>query len=86
MKNFKLLLATAVLFAVGSAFTASSKAVAGEYILQGDTWVPIGDGDCETGSGTCDYLKTGSATTLQYPDQFQNPANFTANRPGVYVE
>ncbi|QPQ52039.1 hypothetical protein H3Z85_00480 [Chryseobacterium indologenes] len=37
MKNFKLLLGAAVVFAVGSAFTASNKA-AGEYVLIGSTY------------------------------------------------
>ncbi|ANF52950.1 hypothetical protein A0O34_21560 [Chryseobacterium glaciei] len=80
MKNFKLLLATAVLFAVGSAFTASSKTVAGEYVKDGDTWELKDGGTCELEpSEVCDYTKIGSATTEQYPDQFQNPANFSAH-------
>lgn len=76
MKNFKLLLATAVLFAVGSAFTASNK-VAGEYILQGSTYVlkSTQNGHCDASQNSiCDYTKinpSGSNT---------NPANFTPNR------
>lgn len=77
MKNFKLLLGIASVFAVGSAFTAKNKAFAGEYVLQGNTFVAITHG-CEDAPGEiCDYTKTGSATTPQYPNQYQNPANFT---------
>lgn len=79
MKNFKLLLGSAVLFAVGSAFTASNNA-AGEYVKNGDTWELKDGGSCISQPGaTCDYTKVGSATTPQYPDQYQNPANFAPN-------
>ncbi|ASE62015.1 hypothetical protein CEQ15_11205 [Chryseobacterium indologenes] len=80
MKNFKLLLGAAVVFAVGSAFTASNNKVAGEYILQGSTYVQVAHTCEEAPSEICDYTKTGSATTPQYPDQYKNPANFTPNR------
>lgn len=80
MKNFKLILGTAIVFAIGSAFTASNKAVSGEYILNGNTFELSPEHECEISPGSvCDYTKTGSATTPQYPNQFQNPANFTPN-------
>ncbi len=69
----------AIVFAVGSAFTATNKAAAGEYVKNGNTWeLKNLNGECiEQTSEICDYTKTGSATTPQYPDQNQNPANFT---------
>lgn len=80
MKNFKLILGLAIFFAIGSAFTASNKAVSGEYVLDGDTYVQV-EHTCEAApSEICDYTKTGSATTPQYPNQYQNPANFTPYR------
>ncbi|RQO37653.1 hypothetical protein DBR39_12230 [Chryseobacterium sp. KBW03] len=86
MKNFKLLLGAAVVFAVGSAFTASNKA-AGEYVLNGDTWELKDGGRCESEpSEICDYTKVGSATTPQYPNQYQNPANFTAHTTNARYE
>lgn len=74
------------MFAVASAFTASNKA-AGEYVLNGDTWELKDGGRCQDEAGSiCDYTKTGSATTPQYPDQYQNPANFSPNHTNaVYV-
>jgi hypothetical protein len=78
MKNFKLLLATAVLFAVGSAFTASSKVFAGEYVLQGSTFVlksTLPPGHCENEQNIiCDYTKTNPS------GDNTNPANFTPFR------
>lgn len=86
MKNFKLLLGAAVMFAVGSAFTASDK-VAGEYVLNGDTWELKDGGTCEAEpSAICDYTKVGSATTPQHPNQYQNPANFSPNRMNARYE
>ncbi|GEN71207.1 DUF6520 family protein [Chryseobacterium lathyri] len=74
MKNFKLLLGAAVLFAVGSAFTSSNKA-AGEYVLISGTYQLKSSrpaGNCESmQSATCDYTKinpSGSNT---------DPSNFT---------
>lgn len=77
MKNFKLLLLlTAIIFAIGSAFTANKKAVAGEYVLEGNTFTIV-EHSCELSPGDiCNYTKIGSATTPQYPNQYQNPANF----------
>lgn len=77
MKNFKLILGIAIVFAIGSAFTASNNAFAGEYILDGNTYVLVSHTCVSAPSEICDYTKTGSATTPQYPNQFQNPANFT---------
>jgi hypothetical protein len=85
MKNFKLLLATAVIFAVGSSFASVKSAVAGEYVLNGDTWQLKGNGTCQQIGGICDYTKTGDAVTEEYPNELQNPANFTANNNGTYV-
>lgn len=83
MKNFKLLLATAVVFAVGSAFTASPKDIGDEYVLQGGTYqlrssVP---GDCVGASGTCSYTKI--ANSGSQPDQ--NPANFQPRTAGTFI-
>lgn len=79
MKNFKLLLGAAVVFAVGSAFTASNKAVAGEYVYDSEnsTFVLKSalPGHCEDmPSEVCDYTKTNPG------GDNQNPANFTENR------
>lgn len=78
MKNFKLLLATAVVFAVGSAFTASNKAVEGEYVLIDGTYQlkssrPTGECQDMT-SQICDYTKTNPSGNNQ------NPANFTPHQ------
>lgn len=84
MKNFKLLLATAVMFAVGSAFTASPKDIGDEYVLQGSTYVlrsSLPNGFCEDGAGTCSYTKIANSGTN--PDQ--NSANFTHRRDGQFV-
>jgi hypothetical protein len=73
---------------VGSSFAASkNNSAADQYHLEGDTWV-VNDPEarCLSGASICDYLKTGSATTPQYPNENQNPANFTANRTGIYAE
>jgi hypothetical protein len=88
MKNFKLLLGAAIVFAVGSAFTATNNNVAGEYVLEGNTFVPKGEGICENEpSIICDYTKTGNATTSQYPQPELNPANFTPRTTNArYVE
>jgi len=86
MKNFKLLLATAVMFAVGSAFTAAEKnAVAGEYVLIGSTYVlkssRPASGHCEDNDqAICDYTKTNPSGNNT------NPANFTANSSGIWTE
>lgn len=78
MKNIKLLLATAVIITLGSAFTAINNHVVGEYVLQGDRYVPKGEGTCVAAPTIiCDYTKTGNGTTLQYPHPDLNPANFT---------
>ncbi|MGK6342542.1 DUF6520 family protein [Chryseobacterium sp. DT-3] len=77
MKNFKLLLGAAVIFAVGSAFTASNKAVAGEYVLQGSTYVlksTLPPGHCEQSQNICDYTKTNPSGNNT------DPANFTPNQ------
>lgn len=85
MKNYKLILAIAVVFAVGSAFTGKNKALSGEYILVGNTYVLV-EHACEVSPGDiCDFTKTGSATTPMYPDQYKNPANFTPNRINARV-
>lgn len=70
----------AVVFAVGSAFTAS-KSVDDLYVKNGNMWeLKSPTGDCiDQPAEVCDYTKTGSATTPQYPSQYQNPANFTAH-------
>lgn len=84
MKNFKLLLGAAVIVAVGSAFTANNNKVAGEYVLDGNTFVEKGEGTCiDEPSIICDYTKIGNATTPQYPLPELNPANFTPYRTGV---
>ncbi|QIH34464.1 DUF6520 family protein [Sphingobacterium sp. DR205] len=86
MKNFKLLLATAVVFAVGSAFTANNN-IAGEYVLNGDTWELKDGGLCRDEAGSiCDYTKVGSATTPEHPNQYENPDNFTPNRMDARYE
>ncbi|WP_316795527.1 DUF6520 family protein [Pedobacter agri] len=89
MKNFQLLLAGAIMIAVGSSFAAANNdSAADQYHLNGDIWeLNSPEADCIQNSNTvCDYLKTGSATTPQYPNENQNPANFTQNRIGMYVE
>ncbi|ASE62014.1 hypothetical protein CEQ15_11200 [Chryseobacterium indologenes] len=87
MKNFKLLLGAAIVFAVGSAFTANNSAV-DLYVKNGNTWeLKSPDGECiPQPSEVCDYTKTGSATTPQYPNQFDNPANFTAHQMNARYE
>lgn len=84
MKNFKLLLATAVVFAVGSAFTAAEKnAVAGEYVLIGSTYVLKSSrpaGRCLPSADTCDYTK------INPSGNNTNPANFAANASGTWTE
>ncbi|REC79512.1 hypothetical protein DRF60_06730 [Chryseobacterium elymi] len=86
MKNFKLLLGAAVLFAVGSAFTTSNKAFAGEYVLIAPNTYELKTnrpaGECrEMPSQICDYTKinpSGSNT---------DPNNFTPNtRNAQWVE
>ncbi|MNL17277.1 hypothetical protein D3C87_1383610 [compost metagenome] len=88
MKNFKLLLGAAVIFAVGSAFTANNNKVAGEYVLEGNRFVPKGEGSCiDEPTIICDYTKIGNATTPQYPQPELNPANFTPHTTNArYVE
>lgn len=78
MKNFKLLLATAVLFAVGSAFTVSNKALVGEYILGTDGTFRLKStqpaGHCENAQQEiCDYTK------VNLSGNDTDPANFTPN-------
>lgn len=79
MKNFKLLLGAAIVFAVGSAFTASKKAVAGEYVYDSENSIYVLKsqlpGQCvNTPSAICDYTKTNPN------GDNHDPANFTPNR------
>jgi len=84
MKNFKLLLATAVVFAVGSAFTAAEKnAVAGEYVLIDGVYQIKTDrpeGLCVQASETCDYTK------INPSGNNTNPANFQPFQAGRWEE
>lgn len=84
MKNFKLLLATAVIFAVGSAFTMSPKDIGDEYVLIDGTYVLRSQhpGTCFGQSGTCSWTKI--ANNGSNPDQ--NPANFQQRTTGQFVE
>jgi hypothetical protein len=77
MKKFKLLLAIAVLFAVGSAFTTTNKVLAGEYILVGSIFVlasTLPPGHCQIEPNhICNYTKTNPS------GNDTNPANFAPN-------
>ncbi len=69
----------AIVFAVGSAFTASNKTMAGEYVLVGSTYtlkssIPAGHCEDSEPSDICDYTKTNPTGNNE------NPANFTPNR------
>lgn len=73
MKNFKLLLGAAVVFAVGSAFTAVNKA-AGEYVKIGSTYELKSSrpaGEClDNPSATCDYTKINPSGSNTDPSNF----------------
>lgn len=85
MKNFKLLLAGAMMIAVGSSFAASgNNAVAGEYVLINGTYHlkserPEGS-DCVQSNEICDYTKINPAGNNT------DPANFQAHRAGTWTE
>ncbi|WP_306565193.1 hypothetical protein [Flavobacterium lindanitolerans] len=66
MKNFKLLLAAAVVFGAGSAFT-TLKSAPGEFVLDGGDYIPkdTAPGNCETGGDVCTYIWNGSAYVPQ---------------------
>lgn len=85
MKNFKLLLATAIVFAVGSAFTSVKDAPSGAYVKIGSTYVPVAgrDGQCELGGDFCSYNKIGNAGQGT-PSEFTNPANFQGVEAGQH--
>lgn len=83
MKNFKLLLATAVLFAVGSAFASTNtKAVTGEYYRDASGFHLKGpDGECVDNGPSCSY------TIINPSGSLTDPNNFTpVNDPGVWDE
>ncbi|WP_412468786.1 DUF6520 family protein [Pedobacter sp. KLB.chiD] len=84
MKNFKLLLAGAIIIAVGSSFAASESSAAGEYVLVDGVYQLKSDrpdtGACEQSNDICDYTKinpNGNNTDSQ---------NFQPYRAGTWVE
>ncbi|MDR6919488.1 DUF6520 family protein [Chryseobacterium sp. 2987] len=87
MKHFKLFLGAAIVFAVGSAFTASNSAV-DLYVKNGSIYqLKSPSGECiRQTEAVCDYTKTGSATTPEHPNEYENPANFTANQMDARYE
>ncbi len=77
MKNFKLLLAGAIMIAVGSSFAAQLDAdPSGEYVLVNGIYVPVAGrtGECVDTGTFCSYNKIGNAPGES--GEFQNPANF----------
>ncbi|MBO9676327.1 MAG: hypothetical protein J7577_22995 [Sphingobacteriaceae bacterium] len=83
MKNFKLLLAGAIMIAVGSAFTAAPKEskFAGEYVKINGVYQLKGDGECHSDlEGTCDY------TIIDPNGSLTDDNNFTRNNPGQWVQ
>jgi hypothetical protein len=80
MKNFKLLLSTAVLFAVGSAFASTSTKVEDLWIRNSNGTYQLKTGHCEVQeNSTCSY-------TINDPEgPLNQDSNFTAAESGVYV-
>ncbi|RLJ75146.1 DUF6520 family protein [Pedobacter alluvionis] len=79
MKNFKLLLATAVLFAVGSAFASSTKAE-DLYVRNSNGTYQLKTGHCEVqDNSTCSY------NIIDPNGPLNQDSNFTEAEPGVYV-
>jgi hypothetical protein len=80
MKNFKFLLATAFVFAVGSAFTSAKTEAEDLWVRNGDGTYQLKspDGECIGDQGTCSYHKID-------PQGPNDASNFTAAEAGNYV-
>jgi hypothetical protein len=82
MKNFKLLLAAAMMIAVGSSFAASgNNAVAGEYVKNSNgTYELKGNGLCQDQpTSTCDY------TIIDPMGPLDEDSNFQPHAQGLWV-
>lgn len=83
MKNFKLLLAGAIIIAVGSSFAASESSAAGEYVLVDGVYQLASDrpdGVCVQSNEICNYTK------INPNGNNTDPANFQAHSAGTWTE
>lgn len=74
MENFKLILSTAIVFAVGDAFPTGKQSIQDEYVLIGSTFQLMSSlppGHCQISPGkVCDYIKINPSGNNIDPSNF----------------